>query len=97
MIDTVQIILLLVIVALTVLLVLLGVQVFFILKDLRNTISKANKVLDDTGLITQSVSRPLASFSAIATGLKAGSILTIIKFAKNILNKDEDEEKKSSK
>ncbi|MBI4080263.1 MAG: hypothetical protein HY430_00660 [Candidatus Levybacteria bacterium] len=97
MVDTVQIILLLVIVALTVLLVLLGIQVFFILKEFRNTISKANKVLDDTGLIAQSVSRPLASFSSIATGLKAGSILTIIKFAKNMLSKDEDEEKKSSK
>lgn len=80
--DPAQILLFIVIVVLTILLVVLGIQVFFILRDLRKTIMKANKVLDNTGDITQSVSQPLTSFSSILMGLKAGgTIANIIKKA----------------
>lgn len=78
MIDTAQTALFLVIIVLTILLLVLGIQVFFILKELRNTIGKLNKVLDDTGLITESVSGPIASLSSIATGVKAGTIIAKI-------------------
>lgn len=73
MIDTAQAVLLFVIVVLSVLLIVLGVQVFFILRELRQTVSKANKVLDDTGIITESVSGPISNLSAIASGVKAGA------------------------
>ncbi|MBI2028118.1 MAG: hypothetical protein HYT07_00780 [Candidatus Levybacteria bacterium] len=73
MIDSAQTILFVVIVALTILLLVLGVQVFFILRDLRKTVSKANKVLDNTNVITQSVSSPISSLSSIAMGIKTGS------------------------
>lgn len=73
MIDTAQIVLLFVIVVLTILLLILGVQVFFILRELRQTVSKANKVLDDTGLITESVSGPITTLSTLATGVKTGA------------------------
>jgi uncharacterized membrane protein len=80
--DPAQILLFIVILVLTILLVVLGIQVFFILRDLRKTIMKANKVLDNTGDITQSVSQPLTSFSSILMGLKAGgTIANIIKKA----------------
>ena len=46
MIDSVQLVLLVVIVVLSLLLVILGIQVFLILRELRNTIKKTNKVLD---------------------------------------------------
>ena len=49
MIDPAQTALFFVIIVLTILLLVLGVQVFFILRGLRQTIDKANKVLDDTG------------------------------------------------
>ncbi|MBI4079089.1 MAG: hypothetical protein HY429_02210 [Candidatus Levybacteria bacterium] len=98
MIDTAQAVLLLVIVVLTVLLVVLGIQVFFILRELRQTVSKANKVLDDTGLITESVSGPITTISALVAGVKAGSVITrLLKrksrtgSSKNI--KEEDDEK----
>lgn len=78
MIDTAQIILLVVVVILTILLVLLGTQVFFILRELRRTVSKANKVLDHTGAITQSVSGPISSLSNLATGIKAGALVARI-------------------
>lgn len=84
MVDTAQTALFLVIIVLTILLVVLGVQVFFILRELRVTINKANKVLDDTGVITESVSEPIANLSSLATGVKIGSVIA------NILKKTKD-------
>ena len=78
MIDPAQTALFLVIIVLTILLVVLGIQVFFILRELRKTIEKANKVLDDTGVITESVSGPISSLSSLAMGLKTGATLAKI-------------------
>ena len=93
MIDTVQLVLLLVIVLLTSLLLVLGVQVFFILKGLRKTVSKANKVLDTAESITESVSAPLEAITSL-TGIKAGSILAIVKLVKGVFDKDENKKNK---
>ena len=75
MIDAVQGVLLFVIVLLTVLLVVLGVQVFFILKELRTTLDRANKVLENTEVITESVSEPMSFLSGLLTGTKSLSNL----------------------
>ena len=80
MVDPAQLALFLVIVILTILLVVLGIQVFFILRELRKTLEKANKVLDDTGNITESVSGPISNISTLVTGLKTGA--SIAKFFK---------------
>lgn len=92
MFDPAQILLFLVIITLTILLVVLGIQVFFILKDLRVTISKANKVLDNTEEITSSVSAPVSSFSSILMGLRTGA-----KFANIIKSFQDDAEDKNAK
>lgn len=73
--DTAQILLLTVVSVLTLLLVVLGLQVFFILKEVKNTISKANKVLDDAGVISGSISRPVESLSTVVSGIKLGSLV----------------------
>jgi hypothetical protein len=73
MVDPAQLALFLVIIILTILLIVLGVQVFFILRELRRTLEKANKILDDTGSITESVSGPISSLSTLVTGLKTGA------------------------
>lgn len=75
MIDTAQGVLLFVLFVLSVLVVVLGVQVFFILRELRQTVIKANRVLDDAGVITKSVSGPMSSLSSLATGVKTGAFL----------------------
>lgn len=75
MIDAAQAILLLVLLVLTILLLVLGFQVFFILRELRHTIAKTNKVLDDAGTITESVSGPIATFSNLANGVKTGALI----------------------
>ena len=95
MIDSAQTILFVVIIVLTILLLILGVQVFFILRDLRKTVSKANKVLDNTNVITQSVSAPISSLSSIAMGIKTGS--SFVNLFKRIISRDDDKlEKKSN-
>ena len=93
--DSAQVILVIVIIFLTVLLFALGVQVFFILKEFKKTVSKANKVLDNTSIITQSVSAPISSLPSIAAGIKAGT--TFISLFKKILLSDDDEKEKKEK
>lgn len=87
--DPAQTALFLVIIVLTILLVVLGIQVFFILRELRKTIEKANKVLDDTGTITESVSRPIASLSSLTMGLKTGASIAGLFGKKKHHKKDE--------
>lgn len=51
---------------------------FFILREFKNTVSKLNKVLDDAGVISESVSTPIANFSSVLTSVKTGvSILKL--------------------
>lgn len=96
-IDAAQGVLLLVLVILTILLIILGIQVFFILRELRSTVAKANKVLDDTGMITESVSGPISTISAIASGVKTGvSIASLFKKKKthrrNVVQEEDEDE-----
>jgi hypothetical protein len=79
---------------LTVLLVVLGIQVYFILKEFKKTVIKANRVLDDTETITKNVSGPIASISSISNSLQASSVFAIIKFVRGILLKEKEEEEK---
>lgn len=76
MIDTVQIVLLVVIVTLTVLLVVLGVQVFFILKEFRKTVTKTNRLLDTSNDIAENVAVPVQSVSGLIDDVSTGTILT---------------------
>lgn len=83
MIDPVQLVLLLVIAVLTVLLVVLGIQVFFILKQLRTTIKTANKILENTENITESVSEPVSFLSGLLlSGKSLSALLNLLKHNK---------------
>jgi len=94
MVDPVQIILLIVIIILTILLVVLGIQIFFILQELKSTVKKANKILDNANSITENIEEPLAALSSLFLGVKAGSFLTIAKFVGNFLGRDKDPDDK---
>lgn len=76
--DTAQVVLFLVIIILTVLLVVLGIQVFFILRELRKTVDRANKILEGASEITESVRKPVSSLSSLAMGLKTGATIAKI-------------------
>ena len=70
--EPVQIVLLIVIVVLTILLSVLGFQVFLILREIKKTIEKSNKVLDDAGIISESIATPVSAFSSLAMSIKTG-------------------------
>jgi len=89
MIDPAQTALFLVIIVLTILLLVLGIQVFFILRQLRKTLEKANKILDDTGVVTESISGPISNISSIASGVKTGALIAKIFSKKKHNHKDE--------
>jgi len=76
--DSVQLSFIAVLSVLTVLAVFLGIQVFFILKELRGTVSRVNKILDDAGTISESIAEPVSSLSTLTSGIKAGvSLLSL--------------------
>lgn len=82
MIDTVQAVLLFVIVLLTILFVVLGIQVFYILKDLRQTIQKTNLLLDEVEELTSQIKQPVSAISSLissASNLSAlGTVAKIL-------------------
>ena len=90
MIDPVQMVLLFVVLVLTILLVVLGIQVYFILKELRETIAKTNKVLDNADSITENIDAPLSALSTLALGLKSSSLLTVAKLVASFIGRKKD-------
>jgi hypothetical protein len=70
--ETTQVVIIIISCALTALVLILGVQVFYILKEVRRTIQKINKMLDDTGKVTGSVSDGIVNMSGFVNGIKAG-------------------------
>ena len=67
-----QILLLLVVLTLTTVLVVSGIQVIKLLAELRETLKKTNKIIDDANQITSSVAKPIASASNFIMGIKSG-------------------------
>jgi predicted PurR-regulated permease PerM len=94
MIDPVQLVLLIVILVLTVLLVILGIQIFFILKELRQTITKTNKVLDNADSITENIEAPLSALSSLTLGVKASSLITVAKLIKSLVGRQHEDKHK---
>lgn len=72
MIDLAQGLLVVVIVVLTTLLVVIGIQVVNILREFKKSLEKVNKILDDAGIISGSVAKPMADFSGFFEGVKGG-------------------------
>lgn len=75
----------------TTLLTLAGIQVIHILKEIRETVKKTNKILDDTGLITSSIAKPITGISGFITGLKSGTDLINLFLRKKSLSKPIEE------
>lgn len=69
--DPVQLTIIAISFILTLLLVLLGVQVWYILKEIRTAIIKTNTMLDDAKKVTGTVGDSVASMSGVVSGIKA--------------------------
>lgn len=70
--DITQFVIIITTITLSSLLVILGIQVFYILKEVRNSLIKVNKMLDDGGRVTGTVGDGVENFSGFVNGLKAG-------------------------
>lgn len=70
MVDLTQILLTMVITTLTILLVVIGIQVVKILQELRKSLEKVNKILDDATAISGSITKPIVGFSGFFDGFK---------------------------
>ena len=74
--DTTQIVLLAIVIILAIFLVAIGFQAFFALRDLRKSLVRANKLLDETDDLLDQVRKPIASAGNFVTALVAGAGLT---------------------
>lgn len=70
--DSTQIIITVISFALTILIVILGIQVFFILKEIRISFQKVNKMLEDFGKVTGTVSASVSEVSGFMQGIRSG-------------------------
>lgn len=87
--DTYQILLTSVISVLTVLLTLIGIQLFLILNEVRSILKKTNKMVEDAGKVTHAVVQPIEEVSSFLTGLKSG--LGVVNKIKKIFDSSKDE------
>jgi len=88
MFDSIQLILMIVISVLTVLLTVIGIELFKILKELHQSVKKLNEILDDAHTVTNTVAEPLEEASELVKGLKKGVIL--VKHIGKFLNEEKD-------
>lgn len=60
-----------VITTLTILLTFIGIQVIYILKDLRETMKRINKIADNAEIITSAAVRPVTGITALIEGIQS--------------------------
>lgn len=70
--DLPQIVLLTIIVAVGVILIVIGVQLIGILKDAKETLRKADLVLEDVGFLTRSLTRGGTALGNMLSSLQSG-------------------------
>ena len=70
--DLLQIALIFFIFLLTILLSILGVQVFFILRDLKKSLDKLDQVLDESGEVLEDVKVPAKAAARVVQAVESG-------------------------
>jgi len=70
--DITQIVIIISLLTITTIIVISGIYFIKLLKEFAVTLKKTNIILDDTHLITDSVAKPISSFSEVLMGLKNG-------------------------
>ena len=80
--DITQIAIITSLICITVIIVIAGIWLILILKELKNTLQKADRILDDTKTITSAVAEPVASISEFVQGFKNG-----VSFFNNLFKK----------
>lgn len=71
--DFLQVALIFLIALLSILLTVLGIQVFFILKDLKKSLEKFDHLMDSTQVIEDNVAKPVAAVAEVAQAVETGA------------------------
>lgn len=69
--DPIQLTIIIISFILTLLLVVLGAQVWYIFREIRTSIYKVNTMLDDAKKVTGTVGDSVSSMSGVISGIKA--------------------------
>lgn len=78
--EPTQIVIIAISIVLTSLFIALGIQFWFILKEIRGTVIRLNKMLDDAGRVTGAVGEGFNNVNGLMSGIKAGlSLVTSLK------------------
>ena len=88
-----QILLSLVVTTLAILLAISGVYVIHILQELRESVKKVNKILDDSQTISSSIAKPISGISGFITGIKGGMDIINLFLSKKPHKSTKEEEK----
>jgi hypothetical protein len=70
--EPTQIVIIIISITIASLFVILGIQIFFILKEIRISLQKVNKMLDDMGKVSGTVGDGVVNMAGFVNGLKAG-------------------------
>lgn len=70
--DPTQLTIIVISLALAILLIVLGIQIWYILKEIRLSLSKMNSMLDDAKKVSGTVSNGIVGMSGFMNGLKTG-------------------------
>lgn len=73
--ELTQSVLLAVVIALTIFLVVLAFQVFYVLQDLRRTLTRLNRLFDDADSLVGEVRKPIEKAGTIISGLTTGATI----------------------
>jgi len=86
----IQTILIFILAVLTINLIAVGVYVILVLKDFRETIKKANEVLDNVHQVTDVVANPITTIAGIIAGVTKG-VRAVKEISSLIENKESEE------
>jgi len=89
--DPLIVLMIVVVSMLTVLLVIVGVQVILILKEVRRVLSRVNSTIDTVDKVVGNISSPFAQMGGMIEGLKGG-FKVVEAFVSWLKNKEEDDE-----
>jgi len=73
--ELTQSVLLAVVIVLTIFLVVLGFQVFYVLRDFRKTLRRLNRLFDDADSLVSEVKKPIEKAGTIIGGLTTGATI----------------------
>ena len=68
----------------------IGVEVFRVLREAREAFKRINKILDDVEVISETVSRPVEGMSSLIAGIKQGS--GVVKLLAKLFKEDNEDE-----